>query len=164
MSTIEILTLSISGISLLLSLWASVRTNQVANNDLRMSNRSELHSLLHSLDQMIIEKPELSVIYESYTKYSQEFKPPSIPEQNAYILMQFNLFELAFSLFKETRALSKQETEIASAWENTTKEFFYDCTRSVEVWNETKHMYYLSFQKHIDILIVEVQQRDLVNV
>ena len=160
MSSIEIATIFISVISLTISLWATARTNHIANNDLRLSGRTELHSLLHNLDQLMIEKPELSTLYKSYSKYTSNMASPSIPIQNSYILMHFNLFELAFSLFKETRKLSIEEVEIACAWEATMTEFFRDCIRSKDVWIELKHTYYSSYQLYIDTILDELNRNE----
>lgn len=149
----DILSLIIAVISLLFSSYTAFKTNQIANNEIRLSRRTELHSLMHTIEQVLIDKPELALIFKSEADHKGKYTEPSVAVQEAYVFMHFNLFELAYSLFKETSELSKNEQEIQEAWNCTIENFFDNCIPSTSLWNEHKSTYYKSFRNHIDFIL-----------
>lgn len=46
MTTTVTFTLILASLSLVISLWAALRTNQLTINDIRLSRRTDLHNLL----------------------------------------------------------------------------------------------------------------------
>jgi hypothetical protein len=153
MTATDIISLSLSIISLLVSFWAVFKTNQISNNDIRLSRRSELHNLMQSVEQVLLDKPELALIFKSEQDHKDKLELPPLPVQEAYVFMHLNLFELAYSLFQETRRLNKKELEISSAWDITIEDFFNNCIPAKNIWQEFKSTYYKSFREHVDSII-----------
>lgn len=157
MTTTDITSLSLASISLIVSLWAVIKTNQISKKDIRLSRRSELHSLMQSVEQVLIDKPELALMFKSEQDHKDKLELPILPVQEAYIFMHLNLFELAYSLFQETKRLSKKECEISNAWDSTIEDFFNNCIPARNIWNEYKSTYYKSFRNYVDEIILKIK-------
>ena len=54
MTPMDYFAIMIAVISLFISLWSAFKANTLANNNIRLSLRTELHNLLHSVEQVVI--------------------------------------------------------------------------------------------------------------
>lgn len=157
MTATDIISLTLASISLIVSFWAVIKTNQISKKDIRLSRRSELHSLMQSVEQVLIDKPDLALIFKSEQDHKDKLELPILPVQEAYVFMHLNLFELAYSMFQETKSLSKKEFEISNAWDSTIEDFFENCIPARNIWNEYKFTYYKSFRDYVDDIVSKIK-------
>lgn len=158
MTYIEVFTVIIALISLVISYITAVKANLATNNDLRLSRRAELHSLMQAIEQVLIDKPELVLMFKSEQDHSGQYNLPPLAVQEAYVFMHLNLFELAYSINLETSHLSANQNEISEAWDATIENFFINCIPACSIWQEYKALYYKSFRDHVDNILVKLNE------
>jgi hypothetical protein len=70
--------------------------------------------------------------------------------------MYLNMFELAFSQFREIDVLTNEEVDSAAAWKAFIADFFHDCERAPIVWRKLRKLYYGAFREHVDAVVERV--------
>jgi len=153
---IAIIAAGFSALSLIVSIWAAYKATKLGNYQLRLSNRTELHTMLLEIDREMLHDPSLAVMFKTSSRFtSSSTSPIDIDKQDVYVTMYLNLFELSFAQFKELKGLTPAEEEVSEAWDRFILSFFEDCTRAREVWARYRATYYSSFRDYIDDLIRE---------
>jgi hypothetical protein len=159
LTRVEVIVDVLNGISLLLSLiavvvsiWAAKKANDIAGNELRLSRRVDLHNMLFEIDREALNNPELLAIFKS-SKMKPSDEPMKIAQYDRYIYLFFNLFELSHSQFKVLRELTSEEQEISRAWDKTIAWFFDDCRRATVVWENIRENTYVTFRSYIDEIV-----------
>jgi hypothetical protein len=154
-ATVDILngiSLFLSLIAIVVSVWAAKKANDIAGNELRLSRRVDLHNMLFEVDREALNNPELLAIFKS-SKLRPSEEPIKIAQYDRYIYLFFNLFELSHSQFKVLRALTSEEQEISRAWDKTIEWFFEDCHRATVVWEDIRENTYGNFRNYIDEIV-----------
>ena len=64
--------------------------------------------------------------------------------------------EWSFEFLTDVLKIDPKEVERYEAWDRFVRDFFNDCSASIEVWNSVKSLYYLSFQRYIDDIISSI--------
>jgi hypothetical protein len=154
-ATVDILngiSLFLSLIAIVVSVWAAKKANDIAGNELRLSRRVDLHNMLFEVDREALNNPELLAIFKS-SELKPSDEPIKIAQYDRYIYLFFNLFELSHSQFKVLRALTSEEQEISRAWDKTIEWFFDDCYRAKVVWENIRENTYVTFRNYIDEIV-----------
>lgn len=153
MSIAEVVTSILATVSIVLSLWAAMRAGKVGFDELRLSKRVDLHSMLLDIDKVLVDEPRIAALFKSIGADLPPIDDPLlIVKGDVYIQMHLNLFELSFSQFKELKLLNRAEEEISDAWDRTIVEFFKDCDRAEVVWRRQRDEYYDGFREYVDKL------------
>lgn len=146
--------------SVVVSLWAAHRASKFSDNQLRLSNRADLHMLLLELDRELLHDPSLYSMFRSRPSgVSKPASPEHIVKLDTYVVMYLNLFELAHAQFRNLQLLTPHEREVAEAWNTFAVDFFADCERAIPVWHQWRQNYYASFREHVDEVVRNVESR-----
>ena len=108
MDDLNVISLVLSLISLVVSIWAAKKANDIAGNELRLSRRADLHNMLFEIDREALNNPELLAIFKSSGMKPSE-EPMKIAQYDRYIYLFFNVFELSHSQFKVLRGMTSDE-------------------------------------------------------
>lgn len=155
---LNVISLVLSLISLVVSIWAAKKANEIAGNELRLSRRADLHNMLFEIDREALNNPELLAIFKSSGMKPSE-EPMKIAQYDRYIYLFFNVFELSHSQFKVLRGMTSDEQEISQAWDKTIGWFFDDCYRARVVWEDIRANTYSTFRNYIDGIACKAADR-----
>lgn len=125
----------------------------MAGHDIRLARRLEIHALLLDLDRELLHDPSLFRMFHSVPDGKPDVSSVPQEKQEMYVLMYLNVFEAAYSTFRETRRLSRTEREIAVAWSEGIRYFFLDCIPATHVWWKHRDGYYATFRDYVDSLV-----------
>lgn len=153
---IAFIAVGLSGLSLIVSIWAAYKATKLSDYRLRLSNRAQLHAMLLEIDREMLHDPSLATMFKSSSSFaSLPTSSIELDKQVSYVTMYLNLFELSFAQFKELKGLTSAEKEVSEAWDRFIVSFFEDCIRAKETWDKYRPTYYSTFRDYVDRLVRE---------
>lgn len=152
MEPINIVSITISIISLAVATFAAYKTYVFNHLQFRLINRNEFQKIYIEIDKELIREPCLWAIYDSHPIAKKEYNDLIEKARlEAFVYMHLNMFELAFIFFHESKGITKAEKKTWQGWDEGLKDFIRDSSLAREIISQPEilKLYSSNFLNHI---------------
>lgn len=152
----EVVSLSISGLSLLVAGVAAYRTYVLGRFQLSLATRHDFQKLLLELNKELIRDPELWGVYDSHRMAAvRRDDPAHVTKLEAYVYMKLNILQIVHAYMRDRGMLSRGEADLFSSWVGTCRDFVNDSciVRGILGRKDTAEVYDAPFLTFLNELI-----------